>query len=1262
MKVPDGMLGQWVERIQGYSVQYDAVRWAAKNLCGPPRVFTLEHNYGDIRGSFTQPYGTQGTHWVEFFVAEPVIVASVHIYETYNPGAVTRIAAWDYGAEEWVSLWTGAGRRAPPVSRIFAPPLANVDMSSDLFRLEIDVDSVPGYNEIDCVRVIGVPLNDELRAELEAKAARARKLKAFEAAVDSMPKRQVRTDLKSKKGKFAALSLAVDVNAANAWFAAGTEPSSAVGPASAGSLAHPFEMHIRAGILTPKAVLAQSIKNFRAFDANPLPELVRAAASRSLAKVKSVLQANPGMLSRRPPPESLDMHTVYISAVNGYSAQYDTSNWAATNVIGAPRVYPQYGDIAGAWAQPYNSQNIEWIDVSIERELWITSIDVYETYNPGAITHIQAWDNSAEAWVDLYVDENPRAAPAVSRIFTPTLTLPQFPCSRLKLVLNCAAVNGYNEIDAIQVHGGTCENYVPPAVTPARDVGSSSSRGGPETPASFRAFDVWQRSPLLVAIRTGLTPIVSYLIAYGADVARKSLYGYSPLAWAIMQDTKQPIVYTLLAHPAVHAPYKSGSAAEYALNDHGETVLHLAVKHDDPKLVALLLALESFDPTLESSAGLTPLAMATSGRVRAVFAEAGGAASSSAELPASLADAAATGSVLTVKRVLDRDGVAAAAATDDRGRTALFHALDARADEVTALLLASRVSVDCADHAGNTPLMRAAASGSAAAVAMLLTRSVTREAESATAVNANGDTVLHCGARSGSAEVVELLLAFDGFGAAAGMANNQGLTPIGVCSSGEAAAVLEAAGAGGSWDGSEGRVCAVCFMAPPLGSEGMVWRCECNAEFCEECFVHMAKAALHDGEFPQCCNAACEATVPMSVLRKALPVSELLLVAAVMVNESYDTDGAYRTNCSVCSRINDIRDVLASGSARFQCDHCGVYCCAVCEQIHPRRSPPRNEQDVARNAMDDEIHAGCVDKFGSLQKFLEFYALVTEKAMRKCPTCGEVGIKDDACCHLHCVCGNDYCYLCARNRDQLHGTSVSTHSTYGSEWQTDTEYCWMYAHHSANIDPRVAALGCGQAGCRPSGSCPSDATCRVERDRFANALMATIRVRCAVLDFMRRMGKSDFVAMITRFGWRDLVNNQYFDGKFPLDTLAEDDVPDWLEYEPENVREFYGARLHWFIHENDIPEYERVLTAWRESGGAPVGWAIGGESANPEPAADDDVGTSAATAPPPAPPMPADPVINEPPLDLPDRFVFNAPDGVDDGDDRGRRRRGCAIM
>ena len=53
----------------------------------------------------------------------------------------------------------------------------------------------------------------------------------------------------------------------------------------------------------------------------------------------------------------------WVHRVRTYSSQYNDTNWAANQVIGAPKVYPKYGDHHGAWAQGRRDAN-EFIEVN----------------------------------------------------------------------------------------------------------------------------------------------------------------------------------------------------------------------------------------------------------------------------------------------------------------------------------------------------------------------------------------------------------------------------------------------------------------------------------------------------------------------------------------------------------------------------------------------------------------------------------------------------------------------------------------------------------------------------------------------------------------------------------------------------------------------------------------------------------------------------------------------------------------------------------
>jgi len=78
---------------------------------------------------------------------------AVHIYETYNPGAVTNVRVRNANTGAWVEVWSGAAAAAPTVSRIFTVTFPKTSFPVDAVLLWVNTSAVPGNNEIDAVSI-----------------------------------------------------------------------------------------------------------------------------------------------------------------------------------------------------------------------------------------------------------------------------------------------------------------------------------------------------------------------------------------------------------------------------------------------------------------------------------------------------------------------------------------------------------------------------------------------------------------------------------------------------------------------------------------------------------------------------------------------------------------------------------------------------------------------------------------------------------------------------------------------------------------------------------------------------------------------------------------------------------------------------------------------------------------------------------------------------------------------------------------------------
>ena len=131
------------------------------------------------------------------------------------------------------------------------------------------------------------------------------------------------------------------------------------------------------------------------------------------------------------------------------SSEYTPDDWSAQQAIGAPDTL-ECGDIATAWATG-SSTGQDNLYLSYATAVVPTGINVYETYNPGAIVMIDVVDTDGNA-VTVYtaqeqiVDQCPRTLNVqVSGISKPV--------DGVVVYLDQTNHNGWNEIDAVELVG-----------------------------------------------------------------------------------------------------------------------------------------------------------------------------------------------------------------------------------------------------------------------------------------------------------------------------------------------------------------------------------------------------------------------------------------------------------------------------------------------------------------------------------------------------------------------------------------------------------------------------------------------------------------------------------------------------------------------------------------------------------------------------------------------------------------------------------------
>ncbi|XP_052217124.1 uncharacterized protein LOC127835000 [Dreissena polymorpha] len=145
----------------------------------------------------------------------------------------------------------------------------------------------------------------------------------------------------------------------------------------------------------------------------------------------------------------------WVSGVIRYSSQYGTDNWSAQQILGVPDVYPEYGDIDRAWA-PHVIDANQFLEFQYATPVYVTKVDVYETYNAGGVKAIKCLDVSG-TWITLW--STPQVSVIKSaRIFSPSFTS-TIPCfsNLIRLDIDCTVANTWVEIDAVGLRGSVEE-------------------------------------------------------------------------------------------------------------------------------------------------------------------------------------------------------------------------------------------------------------------------------------------------------------------------------------------------------------------------------------------------------------------------------------------------------------------------------------------------------------------------------------------------------------------------------------------------------------------------------------------------------------------------------------------------------------------------------------------------------------------------------------------------------------------------------------
>ena len=128
------------------------------------------------------------------------------------------------------------------------------------------------------------------------------------------------------------------------------------------------------------------------------------------------------------------------------------AGWHQNQMTGKPNV-EHYGDDGRAWASEEADKGIEWVKVSFPKAVYATELRVRQTYNPGAIIKVDLIDESGKSHTVWEGSDKTKYEPNTVQWFISKFGKTDYKTKTVKLTLACNAVQGWNEIDAVQLIG-----------------------------------------------------------------------------------------------------------------------------------------------------------------------------------------------------------------------------------------------------------------------------------------------------------------------------------------------------------------------------------------------------------------------------------------------------------------------------------------------------------------------------------------------------------------------------------------------------------------------------------------------------------------------------------------------------------------------------------------------------------------------------------------------------------------------------------------
>ncbi len=126
--------------------------WSPYKMTGKPDV----DNYGDNGNAWAPQEADHGVEWVKLTFAKEVNATAVKVRQSIGPGAIIKVDLIDNKGKSH-TVWEGVDKTQyePDKIKYFVATFDKTPYKTKTVKITLATNSVPGWNEIDAVQLIG---------------------------------------------------------------------------------------------------------------------------------------------------------------------------------------------------------------------------------------------------------------------------------------------------------------------------------------------------------------------------------------------------------------------------------------------------------------------------------------------------------------------------------------------------------------------------------------------------------------------------------------------------------------------------------------------------------------------------------------------------------------------------------------------------------------------------------------------------------------------------------------------------------------------------------------------------------------------------------------------------------------------------------------------------------------------------------------------------------------------------------------------------